>query len=76
MCVNDPLLRIEFVEEIGCSIAGALVGELGCVRVYVFAERSGCSVVLCVMLVLRSASVVVYVMGCKMCCCPALLGGE
>ena len=54
--------------EIGCSIADALVGgwcvgELGWVRMYVFAEWSGCSVVLCVVLVLRCAGVVVYVMG-------------
>ena len=63
--------------EIGCSVADALVGgwcvgELGCVRVYVFAEWSGCSVVLCLVLVLRCAGVVVYAMG----CCPALLGVE
>ena len=55
--------------EIGCSVAGALVGvrcvgELVCVRVYVFAEWSGCSVVLCLVLVLRCARGVVYVMGC------------
>ena len=42
-------LRIELGVEIGWSIAGALVGgqcvgELGCLRVYVFAEWSGCSV--------------------------------
>ena len=74
-------LRIELGVEIGCSVAGALVGgwcvrELGCVRVYVFAEWSGCSVVLCLVLVLRCVRVVVYVMGCWVCCCPALLGGE
>ena len=54
-------LRIELGVEIGCSIAGALmggrcVGELWCVRVYVFAEWSGCSVVLCLVLVFRCAS--------------------
>ena len=38
--------------------------ELGCVRAYVFAEWSGCSVVLCSGLVLRCARVVVYAMGC------------
>ena len=62
-------LRIELGVEIGCSVAGALVGgwcvgELGYVRVYVFAEWSGCSVVLCLVLVLRCARMVVYVMGC------------
>ena len=40
------------------------VGELGCVMVYVFAEWSECSVVLCLVFVLRCARVVVYVMGC------------
>ena len=44
-------LMIVLGVEIGCSIVGALVGgrcvgELGCVRVFVFAEWSGCSVVL------------------------------
>ena len=62
-------LRIELGVEIGCSIARALVGsrcvgKLGCVRVYVLAEWSGCYVVLCIVLVLRCARVVVYVMGC------------
>ena len=62
-------LQIELGVEIGCSVAGALVGgrcvgELGCVRVYVFAEWPGCYVVLCLLLVMRSARVVVYVMGC------------
>ena len=49
--------------ENGCSVAGAIEGGR-CVRglVCVFAEWSGCSVVLC--LVLRCARVVVYVMGC------------
>ena len=37
------------------------VGEFGCVRVYVFAEWSGCSVLLCLVLVLRCVRVVVYV---------------
>ena len=55
--------------EIGCFVAGALVGgwcvgELVCMRVCVFAEWSGCSVVLCLVLVLRCARVVVYLMGC------------
>ena len=51
-------LRIELEVEIGCSAAGTLVGcrcegELGCVGVCVFAVGSGCSVVLCLVLVLR-----------------------
>ena len=55
--------------ENGCSVAGAIEGGrcvrgLVCVRVCVFAEWSGCSVVLCLVLVLRCARVVVYVMGC------------
>ena len=43
---------------------GRCVGEVGFVRVFVFAEWSGCSAVLCLVLVLRCARVVVYVMGC------------
>ena len=38
-----------------------------------FAEWSGCSMVLCLVLVFRCARVVVYVMGCYVCCNPALL---
>ena len=81
MCVRVVRVKVELGVEIGCSVAGALVGgwcvrEFGCVRVYVFAEWSGCSVVLCLVLVLRCARVVVYVMGCWVSCCPALLGGE
>ena len=62
-------LRIELGMEIVCSVAGALVGgrcvgELVCVRVCVLAEWSGCSVVLCLVLVLRCARDVVYLMGC------------
>ena len=47
VCVREWCgLRIELEDEIGCSIVGALVGgqcvgELGCVRMYVFAEWSG-----------------------------------
>ena len=57
-------LRIELGVEIDCSVAGALVGgrcvgELVCVRVCLFAEWSGCSVVLCLVLVLRCVRVVV-----------------
>ena len=51
-------LRIELEVEIGCSTVGALVGcrcvgQLGCVGVYMFAVRSGFSIVLCLVLVLR-----------------------
>ena len=56
-------LRIELGVEIGCSIADTLVGGQ-CVGVYMFAEWSGCSMVLCLVLVLRCARVVVYVIGC------------
>ena len=62
-------LRIQLEVEIGCCVVGALVAarcvrEYGCVRVYVFAEWYGCSVVLRLVLVVRCVRVIVYVMGC------------
>ena len=59
-CVCGVCARVVWV---GCSVVGALVGgrcvgELGCVRVYVFAEWSGCSMVLCLVLVFRCVNVI------------------
>ena len=68
VCVCEKL-RIELEVEIGGSAVGAIVecwcvGKLECVLMYVFVVRPGCSVVLCLVLVLRCVRVVEYVMGC------------
>ena len=61
VCVREWCgLRIELEVE----VAPQQVHLCGVQQVHVFAEWSGCSVVLCLVLVLRCARVVVYVIGC------------